>query len=115
MDDKDIFRSLHQHHDQKSLPGLDDCPECRADAIKSIMRRLNDGDNKFEQLQQSMQENTRITKENSETLNDVKQIVVMGRSLFRMAGWIGNGIKWTAGLVLAVGGAWAVIEKWWFK
>lgn len=112
MDDKDIFRSLHQQHDPTSLPGLDSCPECRADAIKSILRRLNEGDNRFEQLQHTMLENTRITQENSETLKDVREIVVMGRSLFRMAGWIGSAVKWAAGLVLAVGGAYAVIEKW---
>lgn len=115
MDDKDIFRSLHQQHDKSSLPGLDTCPECRADAIKSIMRRLNAGDDRIEALQEAMNENTRVTKENAETLKDVKEIVVMGRSLFRMAGWIGNAIKWVAGTVLAVGGAYAVIEKWWLK
>ena len=115
MDDRDIYRSLHQSHDQSKHAGLDDCPECRAEAIKAILRRLNDGDNKFERLEAAVVENTRITQENSETLKDVREIVVMGRSLFRMAGWIGSAVKWTAGLVLAVGGAWAVVEKWWLK
>lgn len=111
MTEEKLFQQAHASHDQSHPPGYD-CPECRSIAIRVIMRRLDDGDNKFDELTRAMRENTRITQENSDTLRDVKEIVVMGRSLFKMAGWIGSGIKWTAGILLACTGGWAVIEKW---
>lgn len=108
----DIFmQSMHAKHKHDGPPGPE-CPECMSEVIQSIVLRLNYGDEKFDQLTGMIETNTKITKENAEALHDVREIVVMGRSLFKMAGWLGNAIKWIAGLIVAVGAVLATMDKW---
>ena len=114
MADENMFDNLHQQHKQDVPAGLENCAECRADTIRMILRRLADGDNKFDSLRNEIAANTRITVENSSTLQDVKEIVEMGRAMFKFFGWVGRFAKWVggiAGAILGIVGLKEVIEK----
>jgi hypothetical protein len=85
-----------------------------SEVIQSIVIRLNDGDSKFDQITKMIGTNTRITVENSETLREVRDVVEMGRALFKLAGYVGRAAKWVAGIagaVLGVAGIKEIIDK----
>ena len=66
----------------------------------SIEARLANGDERMSKLEAGLAANTEVTKE-------VLEIVTMGKSFFRVLGYIGHAIKWIAGIAAAVGAAWA--------
>lgn len=109
----EFMQELHGSHDPAFSPGMD-CPQCRHETMRIIMKRLDDGDSRFDELATSIAANTRITQENSEVLHDVKEIVVMGRSLFKIAGYLGRAAKWIAGIagsIIGIAGVKEIIDK----
>lgn len=68
--------------------------------VVTIEDRLDKGAERMRVIEQSLQANTEATME-------VLEIVSMGKSFFRLAGLIGNGIKWLAGLATVLAAAWA--------
>lgn len=52
---------------------------------------------------------------NSASTEKVREIVVMGESLFKFAGYMGDGIKWLVGVGAAFGAAWYAIKEWMLK
>lgn len=68
--------------------------------VVTIEDRLDKGAERMRVIEQSLQANTEATRE-------VLEIVSMGKSFFRLAGLIGNGIKWLAGLATVLAAAWA--------
>lgn len=59
--------------------------------VLSIEDRLERGDKRMGAIEQSLADNTAATRE-------VLEIVIMGRSFFKVLGWIGKGIKIAAGI-----------------
>lgn len=52
---------------------------------------------------------------NSASTEKVREIVVMGESLFKLMGYMGNGIKWVASVGVATAGIWYATKEWWTK
>lgn len=76
------------------------------------MRRLDIVDSRFDELGKAVAENTRITAGNTETLQDVKEVVEMGRTLFKLGGYVGAFAKWIAGIGAAVAAGYAALRGW---
>ena len=72
--------------------------------VVTIEDRLDKGAERMRVIEQSLQANTEATRE-------VLEIVSMGKSFFRLAGLIGNGIKWLAGLATVLAAAWAAWRR----
>ena len=70
--------------------------------VLTMQERLNRGDERMGKIEKDLADNTAAT-------NEVLEIVRMGKSFFRVAGYIGSGLKWT----LAAGAAWAAIWGTW--
>lgn len=45
--------------------------------------------------------------DNTKKTNEIHEIVVMGKSLFKLAGTLGNAIKWMAGVAASIAALWA--------
>ena len=67
--------------------------------VESMEFRLARGDSRMGAIERSLDENTTKTTE-------VLEIVTMGKSFFRVAGQLANGIKWSIGLVAASVAVW---------
>ena len=61
----------------------------------TVEERLAHGDARMSKIETALAENTAATKE-------VLEIVRMGKSLFKLAGYTGDFIKWLAALAIAV-------------
>lgn len=70
-------------------------------AVLTMQERLDKGDRRMGNIETDLAANTAAT-------NEVLEIVRMGKSFFKVAGLIGKGIKWTAGMVAAIGSMWYV-------
>lgn len=76
----------------------DDCPlSVRTD------RRFNDGERRMDRIEQSLHENTSATKE-------VLEILQMGKGFFRTVYFLGNVLKWCAGVGVAAFAVWNAIK-----
>lgn len=69
--------------------------------VRQMQVQLKEGDSRMGQIEADLKTNTAAT-------NEVLEIVRMGRSFFKVLGWIGKGVKWIAGMVTAIGGIWYV-------
>jgi len=70
--------------------------------VMSIEDRLERGDKRMGTIEKALEDNTAATKE-------VLEIVTMGKSFFKVLGWIGKGIKIIAGIAapcIALYAAW---------
>ena len=67
--------------------------------VLSMQQRLDQGDRRMKKIEDNLAENTTFTKE-------IREIVLMGKSFFKVTGWLGNGIKWIATVVAAAGSLW---------
>jgi hypothetical protein len=76
------------------------------DRIEGEMRaRFEHGEARMTRIE------TLLTTNNSAT-EEVREIVVLGKSFFKVLGYIGNAVKWLVGLGAAVGGAWTAWHNW---
>lgn len=53
--------------------------------------------------------------ENSASTEEVREIVVMGKSFFKVLGHLGNGIKWMVSVGAAIAAIWYSTKEWWAK
>jgi len=79
-------------------------PERRApiaDRIAQIEEQLEAEAKRMDKLETTLAENTALTA-------DIHSIIGHAKSFFSVLGWIGNGIKWIAAVLAAVGAVWAI-------
>lgn len=48
-------------------------------------------------------------------MTEVLEILTMGKSLFRLAGYLGDFLKWVVGVGAAIGAIWASFKYDWFR
>jgi hypothetical protein len=72
--------------------------------VVSIEDRLDRGDKRMGSIEKDLADNTAATRE-------VLEIVTMGRSFFKVAGQVGNFIKWSLSGVAALGAAYAAWKQ----
>jgi hypothetical protein len=76
------------------------------DVIEAEMRsRFEHGEARMGRIESLLAANNTVTEE-------VREIVVLGKSFFKVLGYIGNAVKWVVGLGAAVGGAWTAWHNW---
>lgn len=76
------------------------------DRIEGEMRsRFESGESRMTRIESLLATNTTATEE-------VREIVVMGRSFFKVLYLIGNAVKWCIGLGAAVVVAWHSFKDW---
>lgn len=81
----------------------------RITAIEQRMEtRFDAGNERMGRIEQMLSNNSKATEE-------VREIVVMGKSLFKLIGYMGNGIKWVASVGVATAGIWYATKEWWAK
>lgn len=75
--------------------------EQQAEDIESINLRLRIGDDRMNNMETLIKENTTITQGNQDTLKEIKEILDLGKSFFKILNYLGIAIKWIAGLATA--------------
>lgn len=65
----------------------------------------------FIQLKKDVAENTRITKEINSSTDELLELLKTAKGGFRVAYWLGNFIKWTAGIIVALLAVWAAARE----
>jgi len=68
------------------MPPFD--PETIPGELHAIHERLDKGEARFNRLERAVEENTRITKESSEVINDVRDLLVFARVGTRLVKWL---------------------------
>jgi hypothetical protein len=71
-------------------------------------RRTDEASRKFIELELRMNNLERKVDENIMMTSGVFDIVQHGKSFFTVLGLVGNVVKWTAGIIVIVAGAFAV-------
>ena len=71
-------------------------------------RRNDESSRKFIELELRMNNLERKVDENIMMTSGVFEIVQHGKSFFTVLGLVGNVVKWTAGIIVIVAGAFAV-------
>jgi hypothetical protein len=67
---------------------------------------------RFEQGEARMTRIETLLATNNTATEEVREIVVLGKSFFKVLGHIGNAIKWCIGLGVAGGAAWTAFKDW---
>lgn len=99
-------RAVHVHTirtlgvDDKALDYLALC-------IDRIDERLDKGSERMDEMQRELKENTTVTKE-------VKELLEMGRTGFKVLGWLGKAFVWTARALTVIAGAALAIYSAWY-
>ena len=73
--------------------------------------RLTALEEKFTKLESDVAVNTRITRSISESTDELLELLKTAKGGFRVAYWIGNFIKWTAGIIVACLAVWAAARE----
>lgn len=71
--------------------------------LESVNLRLRVGDDRMNNMETLIKENTTITQGNQDTLKEIKEILDLGKSFFKILHYLGIAFKWVAGLIAAVG------------
>lgn len=74
---------------------------------ESTQKRFHDGVIRMNRIEAALKANKEEMKDNTAATKEVLEIVSMGKSFFKVAGAIGNGIKYLAGLVTVIAAAYA--------
>jgi glutamine synthetase type III len=93
------------HHENPELDAI----YSRITAIEQRMEsRFDTGSDRMSRIEQMLAENSASTEE-------VREIVVMGKSFFKVLGHLGNGIKWSVSVGAAIAAIWYATKEWWAK
>lgn len=73
--------------------------------------RLTALEEKFTKLENDVADNTRITQSISQSTDELLELLKTAKGGFRVAYWLGNFIKWTAGIIVALLAVWAAARE----
>lgn len=73
--------------------------------------RLSALEKDFVRLKNDVEENTTITKEIKSSTDELLELLKTAKGGFRVAYWLGNFIKWTAGIIVACLAVWAAARE----
>jgi len=74
--------------------------------ISRIVERLDNGDQRMNSTDAAIERLEQKIDTNSADTAEVLDILRLGRSFFRLAGYFGTFVKWTAGITAAIISAW---------
>lgn len=72
-------------------------------AIEEIRREQAD-------IRAELKSNTEVTAEIKEMTAEMVDLFTAAKGFFKMAGWIGTGIKWVSGVAAALAALWLVFK-----
>lgn len=94
-----------------------DCPE-GCDEIRTVERRLDDGSQRMSSIEaelallnEKLDKHMATSTETNATVTEVLSIIQAAKGFFRVAGWVFEAMKWTAGVVVALGSVWYMIKE----
>ena len=93
--------AAREHPTKTDLPNRRVSDQGLGGAVLTMQQRLDKGDKRMGNIEADLSINTAAT-------NEVLEIVRMGKSFFKVVGWLGKGVKWTASIVAAIGSMWYV-------
>lgn len=76
-----------------------------------IERRVTALEGAHTETRSALAENTRITREVRDNTAEIIAAFASAKTAFRFAENIGTFVKWTAGIIVAVAGAWALLRS----
>lgn len=83
-------------------------PEEIEEEFQSINLRLRVSDDRMNNMEKLLQENTAVLKKNTDLTEEIKDILDLGKSFFRILRYVGIVAKWVSGLGVAAGVIWAM-------
>lgn len=101
MSDQDLARSLQQLEGPRVDATAYELHVIRR--FEAIEDRLDRGSDRMKAIEVELRENTDTTKE-------VRELLEVGRSGFKVLGWIGVAAKWLGGVAVAVGAIWSLLH-----
>lgn len=78
------------------------------DRFRGVEARLQAGDDRMFRLEEELARNTRLTEDMASDTRETRELMEMGRTLFRFAAGFGRFVRWAAGLAAAAGALWAL-------
>jgi len=77
------------------------------DRFAGVEARLQAGDDRMCRLEEELSRNTRLTEDMASDTRETRELMEMGRALFKFASGFGQFIRWAAGLAAAGATLWA--------
>lgn len=77
--------------------------------IDDMDARLIQGDARMSSIEAKQDAHSKKLDANSADTAEILEIVRMGKSLFRFAGWFGGLFKWTLGIAVGISTLWALV------
>lgn len=106
--------------------GIDDCnagrvymgPERRAGwhepgscvNMQIVEQRFADGTARMNRIEAAQAETKKAVDDNTAITNEIRDILALGKSFFRMIDLFGRGVKWIAAIALPLVGIWAALK-----
>jgi hypothetical protein len=78
------------------------------DRFTGVEARLQAGDDRMFRLEEELSRNTRLTEDMAADTRETRELMEMGRALFKFASGFGRVIRWAAGLAAAASALWAL-------
>lgn len=107
--------------------GIDDCnadkvypgPERRAGwhepgscvNMRIVEQRFADGTARMNRIEAAIAENKKAVDDNTAITNEIRDILAVGKSFFKMIDLFGRGIKWVAAIAMPLIGIWYTIKS----
>ena len=81
---------------------IDADPPSLEDRFRAIEERLAHGSARMKRIEKSVDDNTKITKANTEMTGQLLELMQAAKAGFRVAGWVGTAVRWLGRLAAAV-------------
>lgn len=107
--------------------GIDDCnagrvymgPERRAGwhepgtcvNMQIVEQRFADGTARMNRIEAAIAENKKAVDDNTAVTTEIRDILALGKSFFRLADMFGRVVKWAAAIAIPLAGLWASIKS----
>lgn len=77
--------------------------------FQGVEARLQAGDDRMFRLEEAILANTCLTKRTADDTREMRELMEMGRALFKFAAGFGRFVRWLGGLAAAGAAIWALI------
>lgn len=78
--------------------------------LSSLESRAQGGDDRLFRLEASLEANTKLTASVAADTRETRELMEMGKTLFKFAAGFGRFVRWAASIAAAVAGLWALLK-----
>lgn len=79
--------------------------------MQIVESRFADGTERMNRIEAAQAETKKAVDDNTAITNEIRDILALGKSFFRMIDLFGRGVKWVAAIALPIVGIWATIKS----